>query len=164
MLSIKNDLKVPVKFIGVGEGIDDLQPFSPKAFAEGLFEALPEDYEEDEIDLSKIKEEIPSTPSESEELAQAVGEVLKAMAEIQEDEASEEVAPETDEAVEETVVEEETVTETPVEATVVTEETEDATDEEPVVASEPPRTEEKIEEATEAPKKKKGFFGRLFGG
>lgn len=164
VLSIKNDLKVPVKFIGVGEGIDDLQPFSPKAFAEGLFEALPEDYEEDEIDLSKIKEEIPSTPSESEELAQAVGEVLKAMAEIQEDEASEEVAPETDEAVEETVVEEETVTETPVEATVVTEETEDATDEEPVVASEPPRTEEKIEEATEAPKKKKGFFGRLFGG
>ena len=164
VLSIKNDLKVPVKFIGVGEGIDDLQPFSPKAFAEGLFEALPEDYEEDEIDLSKIKEEISSTPSESEELAQAVGEVLKAMAEIQEDEAFEEVAPETDEAVEETVVEEETVTETPVEATVVTEETEDATDEEPVVASEPPRTEEKIEEATEAPKKKKGFFGRLFGG
>ena len=164
VLSIKNDLKVPVKFIGVGEGIDDLQPFSPKAFAEGLFEALPEDYEEDEIDLSKIKEEIPSTPSESEELAQAVGEVLKAMAEIQEDEASEEVAPETDEAVEETVVEEETVTETPVEATVVTEETEDATDEEPVVASEPPRTEEKIEETTETPKKKKGFFGRLFGG
>lgn len=164
VLSIKNDLKVPVKFIGVGEGIDDLQPFSPKAFAEGLFEALPEDYEEDEIDLSKIKEEIPSTPSESEELAQAVGEVLKAMAEIQEDEASEEVAPETDEAVEENVIEEETVTETPVEVTVVTEETEDATDEEPVVASEPPRTEEKIEEATEAPKKKKGFFGRLFGG
>ena len=164
VLSIKNDLKVPVKFIGVGEGIDDLQPFSPKAFAEGLFEALPEDYEEDEIDLSKIKEEIPSTPSESEELAQAVGEVLKAMAEIQEDEASEKVEPETDEAVEEAVVEEETVAETPVEATVVTEETEDATDEEPVVASESPKTEEKIEEATEAPKKKKGFFGRLFGG
>jgi hypothetical protein len=86
------------------------------------------------------------------------------MAEIQEDEASEEVEPETDEAVEETVVEEETVTETPVEDIVVTEETEDATDEEPVVASEPPKTEEKIEEATETPKKKKGFFGRLFGG
>ena len=165
VLSIKNDLKVPVKFIGVGEGIDDLQPFNPKAFAEGLFEALPEDYEEDEIDLSKIKEEIPSTPSESEELAQAVGEVLKAMAEIQEDDASEKVEPETDEAVEEAVIEEEPVTETPVEATEVTEEaTDDTDDEEPVVASESPKTEEKIEEATEAPKKKKGFFGRLFGG
>ncbi len=38
VLSIKNDLKVPVKFIGVGEGIDDLRPFNPHAFAEGLFE------------------------------------------------------------------------------------------------------------------------------
>ncbi len=38
VLSIKNDLKVPVKFVGVGEQIDDLQPFNPLAFAEGLFE------------------------------------------------------------------------------------------------------------------------------
>ena len=38
VLAIKNDLKVPVKFIGVGEGIDDLRPFNPEAFAEGLFE------------------------------------------------------------------------------------------------------------------------------
>ena len=38
ILAIKNDLKVPVKFIGVGEGIDDLRPFNPHAFAEGLFE------------------------------------------------------------------------------------------------------------------------------
>lgn len=38
VLAIKNDLKVPVKFIGVGEGIHDLRPFNPEAFAEGLFE------------------------------------------------------------------------------------------------------------------------------
>lgn len=38
VLAIKNDLKVPVKFIGVGEQIDDLQPFNPKAFADGLFD------------------------------------------------------------------------------------------------------------------------------
>ena len=38
VLAIKNDLKVPVKFIGVGEGIDDFRPFNPKAFADGLFE------------------------------------------------------------------------------------------------------------------------------
>ena len=38
VLAIKNDLKVPVKFIGVGEGIDDLRPFDAKEFAEGLFE------------------------------------------------------------------------------------------------------------------------------
>ncbi len=38
VLAIKNDLKVPVKFVGVGEQIDDLQPFNPKAFADGLFD------------------------------------------------------------------------------------------------------------------------------
>lgn len=39
VLAIKNDLKVPVKFIGVGEGIDDMRPFVPSDFAESLFEA-----------------------------------------------------------------------------------------------------------------------------
>lgn len=37
VLALHGDLKVPVKFIGVGEGIDDLQPFDPQAFAEALF-------------------------------------------------------------------------------------------------------------------------------
>ncbi|MBQ2828373.1 MAG: signal recognition particle-docking protein FtsY [Clostridia bacterium] len=48
VLAIKNDLRVPVKFVGVGEQIDDLQPFSPSAFAEGLFEAEVKHEEEDE--------------------------------------------------------------------------------------------------------------------
>ena len=38
VLAIKNELKLPVKFIGVGEQIDDLQPFKPKLFAKALFE------------------------------------------------------------------------------------------------------------------------------
>lgn len=38
VISINNELSIPVKFIGVGEGIDDLQPFDSKAFADGLFE------------------------------------------------------------------------------------------------------------------------------
>lgn len=37
VLTIREELDIPVKFIGVGEGIDDLQPFDAKAFAEGLF-------------------------------------------------------------------------------------------------------------------------------
>ncbi len=37
VLAIREDLRVPVKFVGVGEGIDDLQPFDPKQFADGLF-------------------------------------------------------------------------------------------------------------------------------
>ncbi len=39
VLSIMNELKIPVKFVGVGEGIDDLQPFSPADFANALFES-----------------------------------------------------------------------------------------------------------------------------
>ena len=38
VLAIREDLQVPVKFIGVGEGVDDLQPFDPVQFAEALFE------------------------------------------------------------------------------------------------------------------------------
>ncbi len=37
VLTIREELEVPVKFIGVGEGIDDLQPFDAAAFADGLF-------------------------------------------------------------------------------------------------------------------------------
>ncbi len=37
VLTIREELDVPVKFIGVGEGIDDLRPFDAAAFAEGLF-------------------------------------------------------------------------------------------------------------------------------
>ena len=37
VLTIREELKIPVKFIGVGEGIDDLQAFDAKAFTDGLF-------------------------------------------------------------------------------------------------------------------------------
>ena len=36
-LAIRQELQVPVWYIGVGEGIDDLQPFDAKAFVEALF-------------------------------------------------------------------------------------------------------------------------------
>ena len=38
IIPIRNELNIPVKFIGVGEGIDDLQPFSAIEFADGIFE------------------------------------------------------------------------------------------------------------------------------
>lgn len=38
VLAIQRQLGLPVKFIGVGEGIDDLQPFNPQAFVDTLFE------------------------------------------------------------------------------------------------------------------------------
>jgi len=38
VVSIKNELQIPVKLIGVGEKIDDLQPFHAKDFVNALFE------------------------------------------------------------------------------------------------------------------------------
>ncbi|MDJ0699578.1 MAG: signal recognition particle-docking protein FtsY [Woeseiaceae bacterium] len=36
LLSIANSLKVPVRFIGIGESVDDLQPFSAEDFVDAL--------------------------------------------------------------------------------------------------------------------------------
>ena len=37
VISIKNTLNIPVRYIGVGEGVDDLQEFDAESFAEALF-------------------------------------------------------------------------------------------------------------------------------
>jgi fused signal recognition particle receptor len=36
VVAIEQDLGVPVKYIGVGEGMDDLVPFEPEAFVDAL--------------------------------------------------------------------------------------------------------------------------------
>ena len=38
VIAIKAEQNIPVRFIGVGEQMDDLQPFSSKEFAEAMFE------------------------------------------------------------------------------------------------------------------------------
>ena len=37
VFAITSELNIPVKYVGVGEGIDDLIPFDAKTFAEALF-------------------------------------------------------------------------------------------------------------------------------
>ncbi len=39
VIAIESELGVPAKLAGVGEGIDDLAPFEPQAFARSLFES-----------------------------------------------------------------------------------------------------------------------------
>ncbi len=39
VFAIAQELKLPVKFVGVGEGIDDLLPFEPEGFVKALFKA-----------------------------------------------------------------------------------------------------------------------------
>jgi len=38
VVAIQKELAIPIKLIGVGEGVDDLQPFDARAFVEALFE------------------------------------------------------------------------------------------------------------------------------
>jgi fused signal recognition particle receptor len=39
VVAVKSQLDIPIYFVGVGEQVDDLQPFEPREFADALFEA-----------------------------------------------------------------------------------------------------------------------------
>jgi fused signal recognition particle receptor len=52
VIAISQELKLPVKYIGVGEGIDDLQPFDRATFVDALFS---EAEEENHIEGSAVK-------------------------------------------------------------------------------------------------------------
>jgi fused signal recognition particle receptor len=46
VIAIRKELNIPVKFVGLGEKIDDLQAFNPEQYVYGLFAGLAEDSEE----------------------------------------------------------------------------------------------------------------------
>ena len=50
IIPIRNELNIPVKLVGVGEKLDDLQPFVPEDYAEALFEGMGEEEETETID------------------------------------------------------------------------------------------------------------------
>ncbi|CCX37575.1 signal recognition particle-docking protein FtsY [Clostridium sp. CAG:1013] len=76
VLPIKQDLGLPVKFIGVGEQVDDLQPFDAASFADALFDnqvddtpAFAEDREQAELEaMAQAEEERQEAQLISEEL------------------------------------------------------------------------------------------------
>ena len=57
VISIKNELGIPVKLIGIGEKIEDLQPFNSRDFVDALF-AMPEAVEEAEEETEEEGEEL----------------------------------------------------------------------------------------------------------
>ena len=65
VISIKNELGIPVKLIGVGEKIDDLQPFDSRSFVQALFSDA--DFEDD--DEAEEKTELSESDEENEEEA-----------------------------------------------------------------------------------------------
>ena len=174
VISIKNELGIPVKLIGVGEKIDDLQPFDSNMFVDALFtfsEEPEEDEEEEETeDYTDDKDEADDTaevdgvkgyyneygafiPYEEEENEE--------YDEESEEESEEEESEEAPAVYEEE--EEQSFTEANTESEEESEEAADSslTDEENV-DDEDESDEEEAEPEPEK-KKKKGFFSRLFG-
>lgn len=150
VLAIKNELGIPVKFIGVGEQIDDLQPFNPTAFADGLFDKIDYKEEDDRSLLDNI------TPTEHvhntyDDLAE-IDEVVSAML----DEMLPEAVPET--------IEEAETAETDLENTensANNSENEEENAENPASEDTEEPTDEESQEDNENDKKKekRGFFG-----
>ncbi len=154
VISIKNELGIPVKLIGVGEKIDDLQPFDSRMFVDALFD----------IDEAKLKAKL-SEKAESEEESEEEEITEPEIAE--EEPATEETAelPEEEQNIEE--IPEPDIDELPVISVEDTPEEEQADAEESAEQSEetePEQAEEsEPEPEPEKKKKKKGFFSRLFG-
>jgi len=48
VIGVREELAVPIKFIGVGEGIDDLRVFEPRQFAAALFDPVTLDFPEED--------------------------------------------------------------------------------------------------------------------
>ncbi len=194
VLSITNDLKLPVKFIGVGEGLDDLQPFSAETFAASLFDVeAPEDasnYEpiitvnEERLARDKAEaaaREVARQQAEEEAAEKARLEAEAAAAELEsqnlpaDDFDESDIVEESSDSVtfeekeEEAIViedePEEIIEEIIEEPEIIEEELADES-EEPVeeIVEEPVEEEPKEEKKAEEPKKKKGFFSGLFSG
>lgn len=188
VISIKNELGIPVKLIGVGEKIDDLQPFDSRSFVEALFgdietgeaedeeaelsegETEPENSKEeteydDEAAMEADDEDTEESTDESEADMTEADEAYEAE-EFTEPEETEEEAPETDDDTEEYEDEEAAEYEEASdedEENFGDEDTDDdeASDDENSEAEEDADEEEEPDE-DEKPKKR-GFFKRLFG-
>ena len=157
VISIKNELGIPVKLIGVGEKIDDLQPFNSRMFVDALF------------DLEDVK----NKAAEREEEAEVAEEITE-----QEAEENPECEPETYEVFESEMVPDKITESEPAEEEIPEPEWETGKEE---ISESEPETEEiqEIEKETEdipesdpehiqaeelkQEKKKKGFFSRFFG-
>ncbi len=174
VISIKNELGIPVKLIGVGEKIDDLQPFDSRMFVDALFdleeaktkaaekaEEVQEAEEEPEIEEipEEATEEISYTDTEQitedetadNKKAEFTLEDILAEYNSKQDKSQIEEVTEPEPIVEEIPEPAEEVTEIPLE---------DIQEEE---QTEKPEEEQAEETEPEKKKKKKGFFSRLFG-
>ena len=121
VLPIKQDLGLPVKFIGVGEQVEDLQPFDAEAFADALFDnqrddtpAFVEDRERAELEAqAQAEEEARARAEEERQEVQLLSEELLEEAAPEEVLSEESLISDIDAMLEEAPEEEETPEEKP---------------------------------------------------
>lgn len=122
VISIKNELGIPVKLIGVGEKIDDLQPFNSRDFVTALFssneieEPTPEEETVEEEIVEEETENVSETPEQEEETEKKKQGFFskifaKSEEEVEEEIIEEESTEEETEEIEEEIIEEEPVEE-----------------------------------------------------
>lgn len=112
IIPIQSELGIPVKLVGVGEKLDDLQPFHAAEFADALFETESnfeynyerlteeESSESSEEIISEATEEISEEPEVTEEVSEAIEEAEEILPEETAEESGEEI---TEEAFEEII-------------------------------------------------------------
>lgn len=171
VISIKNELGIPVKLIGVGEKIDDLQPFDSRSFVEALFGDIETDKSDDdeteEADCA-VEEDIDYSEENAEEYYGGDSESEDEYAEAEESGKVSEMI-EYDEDIVDDDKDTEEAEEKAAEINYVAENFDDesheygeASDENAEDAEDEDLGNEDTEEETEKPKKR-GFFKRLFG-
>ena len=65
VLAIRNELHIPVKYVGLGEKLDDLQPFNPESYVYGLFADMIEQNVEEAPETNQSEAEIEGNSDES---------------------------------------------------------------------------------------------------
>jgi len=58
VLAIRNELHIPVKFVGLGEKLDDLQPFDAESYVYGLFADMIEQSTEEENKAAEVLKDV----------------------------------------------------------------------------------------------------------
>ena len=178
VISIKNELDIPVKLIGLGEKIDDLQDFNAKAFVAALFDTEFDEKDDEPVikafaeekakaeasETEAVETEIEEAPEsvENDDPAAKIQEMLLKGAQIQQITTVTETQPEESAAAsEEMPVEEETeAADDTVEAVPDTKAFETAETELLDESLRDAMMTQPIEESE--PEKKKSFFGGLF--
>ncbi|MBR6995244.1 MAG: signal recognition particle-docking protein FtsY [Ruminococcus sp.] len=177
VISIKNELGIPVKLIGVGEKIDDLQPFDSNMFVDALF-ASPEQLEsldDEDEDTEEAAEEYTEDDEDTDivEVDGVQGYYNEYGAFVAYEESDDEDEDDTEEAYEELDEDEDEAEDESYDADDEDDEAEESDDDDSLTedtedAEEEDEDEESEEEEAPAPepekKKKRGFFSRLFGG